>query len=112
MVGSSGYRERMIVAVVNFALPAPLSPDEARAMFAASAPNYQHVDGLRRKHFLISDDGRTAGGVYLWDSREQAEALYDQTWRDRLAAKYGAPPTVAYFTSPVTVDPAEITVDV
>ena len=50
-------------------------------MFEASAPNYQNVDGLRRKHFLLSDDGRTAGGVYLWDSREQAEALYDEAWR-------------------------------
>lgn len=110
MGGAPGYRERMIVAVVNFALPAPLTYDEARAMFEASAPNYQNVDGLRRKHFIISDDGRTAGGVYLWDSREQAEALYDEAWRDRLAAKYGAPPTVTYFASPVTVDPAEITV--
>jgi hypothetical protein len=100
----------MIVAVVNFALPAPLTSDEARAMFETSAPNYQNVDGLRRKHFIISDDGRTAGGVYLWDSREQAGALYDEAWRDRLIAKYGAPPTVSYFDSPVTVDPHEITV--
>ena len=38
-------------------------------MFEASAPSYQNVDGLRRKHYLLSDDGRTAGGVYLWDSR-------------------------------------------
>ena len=46
-------------------------------MFESSAPNYQNVDGLRRKHFLLADDGRSAGGVYLWDSREQAEKLYD-----------------------------------
>lgn len=42
----------MIVAVVNFALPVPLTTDEARAGFEASAPNYQNVDGLRRKHVL------------------------------------------------------------
>jgi hypothetical protein len=100
----------MIVAVVNFALPAPLSTDEARAMFEASAPNYQNVDGLRRKHFLLSDDGRTAGGVYLWDSRKQAEALYDESWRTRLTARYGSEPKITYYDSQVTVDPSSIIV--
>jgi Putative mono-oxygenase ydhR len=107
---TSGYGERMIVAVVNFALPAPLTTDEARAMFEASAPNYQKVDGLRRKHFLLADDGRSAGGVYLWDSREQAEALYDDAWRTRLAARYGSEPHVTYYLSPVTVDAESIQV--
>ena len=100
----------MIVAVVNFALPAPLSTDEARAMFEASAPNYQHIDGLQRKHFLLADDGRSAGGVYLWDSREQAEALYDDAWRARVAARYGSPPQVSYYDSQVTVDSSSIIV--
>lgn len=110
MDATPGYGERMIVAVVNFALPAPLSTDEARAMFEASAPNYQNVDGLRRKHFLLADDGRSAGGVYLWDSREQAEALYDAAWRTRVTARYGSEPQVTYYDSQVTVDPSSIIV--
>jgi hypothetical protein len=79
-------------------------------MVEASDPNYQNVDGLRRKHFLLSDDGRTAGGVYLWDSRQQAEALYDQAWRTRVAARYGSEPSVTYYDSQVTVDPSSIVV--
>ncbi len=110
MGASSGYGERMIVAIVNFALPAPLSPDEARAMFEASAPSYQSVDGLRRKHYLLAEDGRSAGGVYLWDSREQAEQLYNEAWTARIAARYGTEPTVTYYESSVTVDPMEITI--
>jgi hypothetical protein len=101
----------MIVAVVNFALPAPLTGDEARAMYEASAPNYQHVDGLRRKHYLLSEDGRIGGGVYLWDSREHAEKMYDDAWRARIAARYGAEPSVTYYESAVTVDPESITVE-
>lgn len=104
------YGERMIVAIVNFALPAPLTPDEARAMFEASAPSYQSVDGLRRKHYLLAEDGHSAGGVYLWDSREQAETMYNEAWRARIAARYSAEPTVTYWESSVTVDPMEITV--
>jgi hypothetical protein len=100
----------MIVAVVSFALPAPLTGDEARAMFEASAPAYQNIDGLRRKHYLLAEDGRSAGGVYLWDSREQAEALYDDAWRQRLTARYGSEPHVTFYDSQVTVDPSSITV--
>jgi heme-degrading monooxygenase HmoA len=100
----------MIVAVVSFDLPTPLSTDEARAMFEASAPSYQNVDGLRRKHYLLADDGRSAGGVYLWDSREQAEAFYDDDWRARLATRYGSQPRVSYYDSQVTVDASSIIV--
>jgi hypothetical protein len=100
----------MIVAVVNFALPAPLTSDEARAMFESSAPSYQNVDGLLRKHYLLADDGRSAGGVYLWESRTQAEAMYNDEWRARLAARYGSEPQVTYYESQVTVDPSSIIV--
>jgi Putative mono-oxygenase ydhR len=100
----------MIVAVVRFTLPDPMTEAQARDAFTASAPTYQTIPGLRRKHYLLSDDGRTAGGVYLWDTREQAEATYDAAWRERLTERYGAAPTVEWFTSPVTVDPTSIMV--
>jgi hypothetical protein len=48
--------------------------------------------------------------VYLWDSRQQAEALYDEAWRTRLAARYGSDPKVTYYDSQVTVDPSSIIV--
>ncbi len=99
----------MIVAIIRFSLPKALTLAEATAAYEASAPSYQRVDGLRRKHYLLGDDGRVGGGVYLWDSREQAEALYDAAWSERIAARYGAPPTVEYFESPVTVDADTIT---
>ena len=44
-------------------------------------------------------------------SRAAAEAVYDEAWHKRLTDKYGAPPTVEYFESPVTVDPEHITVE-
>ncbi len=101
----------MIVAIVRFALPTSLSVDQARSTFEASAPAYQTIPGLRRKHYLLSDDGMVAGGVYLWDSREEAEETYNDAWRERLTARYGAAPTVEYFVSPLTVDPTSITAD-
>jgi len=94
----------MIVAIVRFALPHSMSLEQARSTFEASAPNYRNVPGLRRKHYLLGEGGTVAGGVYLWDSRAQADALYDDAWRAKLTERYGAPPTVEYFESPVTVE--------
>jgi hypothetical protein len=100
----------MIVAVVRFPLDPPLSVADAAAAYEASAPNYQNVPGLLRKHYLLGDDGRVGGGVYLWESRDAAEALYDDAWRSRLEQRYGTAPTVEYFESPVTVDAERIEV--
>ena len=100
----------MIVVIVRFSLPQAVSLADATAVYEASAPSYRHVDGLRRKHYLWGDGGRIGGGVYLWDSRAEAEALYDAAWSARIAPRYGAAPTVEYFESPVTVEADTITV--
>jgi deazaflavin-dependent oxidoreductase (nitroreductase family) len=101
----------MIIAVVRFHMANALTAAQASAAFAASAPSYQSVAGLRHKHFLLSDDGTVAGGVYQWESRAAGEAMYTDQWRARIFAKYGAEPTVEWFTSPVQVDPAGISVE-
>ncbi len=97
----------MIVAIVRFPLDPPLSLDDARAAYAASAPTYQQLDGLHRKYYLRSPDGSIGGGVYLWRDRAAAEAVYDAAWRARLTERYGEP-VVEFFDCPVVVDPAAI----
>lgn len=56
----------MIVAVVTFRLPKPVTLAEATATFESTAPKYQGLAGLVRKNYLLSEDGTRAGGVYLW----------------------------------------------
>jgi hypothetical protein len=70
----------------------------------STTPTYRGVPGLFRKHYVLSEDGATAGGVYLWNSRAEAEALYTESWRAFVRDKYGTDPTVTYFDSPVLVD--------
>jgi hypothetical protein len=93
----------MITAIVNFKLPAGTIADEATKLLKESAPKYREVPGLIRKYFLLGDDG-TGGGVYLWESREAAEALYTVSWRNMIAERYGATPSIRYFETPVIVD--------
>ena len=94
----------MITAIVQFKLPKPVSLDEATRMFEQTAPKYQNLPGLIRKYYLRSEDGRTAGGVYLWESRAAAEKVYSGEWRERVAKLYGNAPQVVYFDTPVIVD--------
>lgn len=94
----------MVTAVVQFKLPAPMSRDQAKAVFLSTAPKYQEAPGLMRKYYLLSEDGGTAGGVYLWKSKEDAERLYTKEWKSFIKEKYGADPSIEYFHSPVVVD--------
>lgn len=94
----------MITAIATFRLPQPLTLDEARKIFLSTAPKYRGVAGLIRKYYLLSQDGSTVGGVYLWNSREEAEALYTDSWRTFVREKYGTEPSVVYMDSPVVVD--------
>lgn len=94
----------MITAIVQFKLPQAISREKAREVFSGTAPKYREIRGLIRKYYLLSEDGGTAGGVYLWESREDAELLYTVEWKKFIREKYGADPTVTYFDSPVVVD--------
>lgn len=94
----------MIIAIVNFPLPAPVTLAQATELFSGSAPKYQGVPGLVRKNYLLNESGDVGGGVYLWESREHAERFYTPEWKAFITERYGQPPQVTYFHSPVEVD--------
>jgi hypothetical protein len=94
----------MIVAIVTFQLPQPTSLAEITKTFQATAPKYQGMPGLLRKNYWMSEDGRRAGGIYVWESRADAERVYTPDWRKFVEGKYGTQPVVEYLHSPVMVD--------
>ena len=94
----------MIISMTSSTLPKPMSRDEARKIFLGTAPTYRGTPGLFQKHYILSEDGLKVGGVYLWNFRAEAEAMYTESWREFVRAKYNTDPVVTYFESPVTVD--------
>jgi len=94
----------MIVTIVTFQLPKPATLAEITKTFQSTAPKYQGVPGLIRKNYFLSEDGRRAGGIYLWESRADAERMYTAEWTKFVTEKYGTPPKVEYLHAPVTVD--------
>lgn len=94
----------MITVMTTFTLPRVITLEEARGIFLSTAPEYLNVKGLLRKTYVLAEDGRTVGGIYFWNSREEAEAMYTASWRSFVQEKYGTDPEVTYFESPVVVD--------
>ncbi len=102
----------MILAVVTFRLPKPTSLDEITKTFQSTAPRYQCMAGLLRKNYWVSEDGRRAGGVYVWETRADAERVYSAEWKKLVESKYGSPPEIEYLHSPVMVDNRDGTISV
>ena len=94
----------MIVAIVNFQLPPDVTAEQARKLYADSAPKYRAMKGLVRKYYLWDADKRIGGGVYLWESRAAADAVYTAEWKAYIKERYGREPEITFFDAPVIVD--------
>ncbi len=94
----------MISVLIQFTLPQPMPADKMAEVSLANAPMYQDKPGLVRKYYVSTDDGARVGGMYLWESREAAEATYDDAWHARVTETYGSPPDMTWFDTPVVVD--------
>jgi hypothetical protein len=93
----------MIVTIVTFHLREPATLAEMTKTFQGTAPKYRGIPGLLRKNYFLSEDGRRAGGIYVWESREAAVRMYTAEWKAFVESKYGSPPTIEYLSSPVMV---------
>jgi Putative mono-oxygenase ydhR len=102
----------MIVTIVTFQLAKPATLAEIAKTFKATAPKYQGIPGLLRKNYWLSEDGRRAGGIYVWSSRADAERVYTAEWKTFVEGKYGCAPQIEYLHSPVMVDNREGTISV
>ena len=73
----------MIISIVTFILPKRWSVEEASKVFKSTAPKYLNRPGLIRKHYYVAETGDRAGGIYLWQSKADAEACYTGEWRSK-----------------------------
>ena len=94
----------MITAVVTAKYPKGLTRETYLKNTTAIAGRFQTIPGLIRKQFLFDEKTGTAGGVYLWETREQAETCYKGVWRENFMKSMGAEPNIQFFESLVVVD--------
>ncbi|MGH2416185.1 MAG: YdhR family protein [Microcystaceae cyanobacterium] len=94
----------MITTLVQFKLPTTITREEAQQLFLEVAPMFYDIPGLIRKYFLLFEDGMTTGGIYLWESRQDAERFHSDNFRQMILERYGSEPTITYYESPVVID--------
>jgi Putative mono-oxygenase ydhR len=93
----------MITTIVQYRLPPSIGQAACAEHFCRIAPGFRDVPGLIRKQFIYAEDG-WAGGVYLWQSRADAEAFYNGPWRQGIRERYGMDPEIRYFCTAAVTD--------
>lgn len=93
----------MVVVVVEFPTQGT-PPDDMVEKFRGTVPKYEKLDGLIRKYYTLTQDGKRAGGIYLWESEEKARAWYTEEWQQYMKSTWGETPSVRYLDCPIVVD--------
>ena len=86
----------MITATVRYKLPEHIDYAACREHFHKIAPGFRAVKGLISKHFIWSESG-WAGGVYQWETVEDAKAFYTGPWLDGIVERYGMKPQIEFY---------------
>jgi hypothetical protein len=94
----------MIVELVTFKAPPGADWNAILDGARATIPHWRANPQLVRKHYVVSEDGETCGGVYLWPSREAAERAHDAVWRAAVEKRTGALPSISYFALQMLLD--------
>jgi len=94
----------VITEIVRFSVPEGMSREEIVAGFEATAGAWKENPDLIRKNYLIDVESRTAGGVYLWNSKADAQKWHGAEFKQRVKSKYGSEPRFEYFQTPLVVD--------
>jgi hypothetical protein len=87
----------MIVELVTFRTPPGMDRAAILEDAKSTIPRWSANRDLLRKHFLLSEDGQTGAGFYIWPTREAAERGHDAAWRAGVEKRTGAPPVIQYF---------------
>lgn len=93
----------MITAISKFKLRPGLSRSELLADIQHTIPVYKGRPGLVRKYICLNVDEGWGCGVYLWESREQAEQFFAFA-RAKIREQTGSEPEITLLDTPVIVD--------
>ena len=96
----------MITVIVSFKISSDLNANIVKDKFLETAPIYKDVDGLIRKNYILDIERHIAGGVYTFETKEQANKWFDQKRLDWITKRYSKP-ELTYYDTPVLVDNAQ-----
>lgn len=91
------------IVICHFPVPVPTEEQFIKTA-KSSAPKFRGLgeQGLISKNYVLGEDG--AGGVYLWESREAAEAWFTEEKLEEYTQKFGTRPILTWYDAHLTVD--------
>ena len=94
----------MILELVEFNSPKGWNRQQVAEEARNVIPKWRANTEQLRKHFLLSLDGKTGAGVYIWPSVEAEQKAHNEEWRQSVIKRTGAAPTLRYFDLFLLVD--------
>jgi hypothetical protein len=94
----------------TYAVPPELNESAIRGLFSDVAANYLDVPGLVRKYFGFTEDAKSVIGIYLWHSKDAAQAFYTPEWMADVTARWGAAPRKDEWVVPAVAETHDGTV--
>ena len=93
----------MIIVIVTFKISSDITESILKEKFMESSSLYQNTPGLIRKHYLSNVKNNTAGGVYCFDTLENAQNWFDDERIDWLTERYSKP-EINFYNNPIVID--------
>ena len=93
----------MIIVIVKFKISPDVTESALKEKFIESSEMYRTTPGLIRKNYLSGLKNNIAGGVYCFDTIENARNWFDDNRIEWLTQKYSKP-EINFYDNPVVVD--------
>jgi hypothetical protein len=94
----------MILELVEFNTPKGWTREQVAQDARHVIDKWRANPELLRKHFVLSLDGKTGAGVYIWASLQAAQKAHSEEWRQSVIKRTGAAPTIRYFDLFLLID--------
>lgn len=99
----------MCVTIVRFTPKEKMAKGEYASFLREVMPVYENAIGLRRKYFLVSEQG--SAGFYEWESEKHAKNFYNEDWQRQMAKVAGDSVSLEYLDINAILDNVSENVD-
>ncbi|MDX2369013.1 MAG: hypothetical protein QNK36_11520 [Colwellia sp.] len=95
----------MITAIVTYKPASDKTMGDVNKAFEASVPLFSSVPGLKKKIYCFDEEAFQGTSIYLWESKEAAEACYGSTkFQESFKKSFGTVPEVKFIPTLQVVD--------
>ena len=93
----------MVIVIVTFKISPEMTELVLKEKFLESSDLYRDTPGLVRKNYLSDVKNNIAGGVYCFDTLENAQNWFDDKRIEWLTQRYSKP-EINFYDNPIVID--------